>query len=206
MIQSLFFSVVAFGIAMVIFKIADIDAGEAGGIIAGALTQSATIGTATSAINGLAISAAAKSAMTSNVAIAYAVTYVFGTMGVVIFLKNIAPAILRVNLKDETKIMMESLNLDTSDSSSPLLSTLATRSFEILQLPKEKMTVAAFEKKFHDKIVLQQLFSQRKPVDFDAQTLLKKRTGSHRSRRQRGSMEAHQRGRQLQRSLRRCVS
>lgn len=173
-IQSLFFSVVAFGIAMVIFKIADIDAGEAGGIIAGALTQSATIGTATSAINGLAISAAAKSAMTSNVAIAYAVTYVFGTMGVVIFLKNIAPAILRVNLKDETKKMMESLNLDTSDSTSPLLSTLATRSFEILQLPQEKMTVAAFEKKFHDKIVLQQLFSQRKPVDFDAQTLLKK--------------------------------
>lgn len=112
--------------------------------------------------------------MTSNVAIAYAVTYVFGTMGVVIFLKNIAPAILRVNLKDETKKMMESLNLDTSDSTSPLLSTLATRSFEILQLPQEKMTVAAFEKKFHDKIVLQQLFSQRKPVDFDAQTLLKK--------------------------------
>lgn len=76
---------------MILFKLFKLNAGEAAGIIAGSLTQSATIGTATSAINGLNISAAAKATMTSNVAIAYAVTYVFGTMGVTIFLKNIAP-------------------------------------------------------------------------------------------------------------------
>ena len=66
---------------MILFKLFKLNAGEAAGIIAGSLTQSATIGTATSAINGLNISAAAKATMTSNVAIAYAVTYVFGTMG-----------------------------------------------------------------------------------------------------------------------------
>lgn len=174
-IQSVFFSVVGFGVAMILFKLFKLNAGEAAGIIAGALTQSATIGTATSAINGLNISAAAKATMTSNVAIAYAVTYVFGTMGVTIFLKNIAPMLLRVNLKDETKKMVESLNIVSNDSNvSPLLSNMATRSFQILQLPKENLTLSMFEKEFHNKIIVQQVFSKRKPLSFDSHTILKK--------------------------------
>lgn len=174
-VHSVFFSVVGFGVAMILFKLFKLNAGEAAGIIAGSLTQSATIGTATSAINGLNISAAAKATMTSNVAIAYAVTYVFGTMGVTIFLKNIAPVLLRVNLKDETKKMVESLDIGSDDRNvSPLLSNMSTRSFQILQIPKENLTISRFEKDFHNKVIVQQVFSKHKPQIFDSHTVLKK--------------------------------
>ena len=174
-VQSVFFSVVGFGVAIILFKLFKLNAGEAAGIIAGSLTQSATIGTATSAINGLNISAAAKATMTSNVAIAYAVTYVFGTMGVTIFLKNIAPVLLRVNLKDETKKMVESLDIGSDDRNvSPLLSNMSTRSFQILQTPKENLTISRFEKDFHNKVIVQQVFSKHKPQTFDSHTVLKK--------------------------------
>lgn len=163
-VQSVFFSVVGFGVAIILFKLFKLNAGEAAGIIAGSLTQSATIGTVTSAINGLNISAAAKATMTSNVAIAYAVTYVFGTMGGTIFLKNIAPVLLRVNLKDETKKMVESLDIGSDDRNvSPLLSNMSTRSFQILQIPKENLTISRFEKDFHNKVIVQQVFSKHKP-------------------------------------------
>ena len=165
-VQSVFFSVVGFGVAMILFKLFKLNAGEAAGIIAGSLTQSATIGTATSAINGLNISAAAKATMTSNVAIAY---------GVTIFLKNIAPVLLRVNLKDETKKMVESLDTGSDDHNvSPLLSNMSTRSFQILQIPKENLTISRFEKDFHNKVIVQQVFSKHKPQTFDSLTVLKK--------------------------------
>lgn len=172
-IQAVFFSGVAFTLAFGIFKALNINPGEAGGIIAGALTQSATIGTATSAISSLGISAAEKTVMTSNVAIAYAVTYVFGTMGVVIFLKNVAPIILRVNLKEETKKVVEELDF-TGDkgASSPLLSNLTVRSFKITNDLPANTTVKNFEKQYKEHVIVEQLFSAKKPKAFNENTLL----------------------------------
>ncbi len=86
-IHSVFFSVVAFIVAMICFKIFKVGPGEGAGIISGSLTQSAVIGTSASAINALDISSAEKTAMESRVAIAYAITYIFGTVGILIFLK-----------------------------------------------------------------------------------------------------------------------
>lgn len=114
-IQSVVFTVIAFAVAMGLFKVFHVQFGEAGGIIAGALTQSSCIGTANSAIEALHISQAAKTAAMSQVAIAYALTYVFGTVGVLIFLKNIAPAILRVNLREATKKYIEENHISNGD-------------------------------------------------------------------------------------------
>lgn len=59
-IQSIFFSITAFLMALGLFKVFRVDPGEGAGIIAGSLTQSATIGTAASAISTLNLSAAQK--------------------------------------------------------------------------------------------------------------------------------------------------
>lgn len=172
-VQSLFFSAVVFGLAFTIFKTFKIGPGEAGGILAGALTQSATIGTVTAAIANLNISAAAKATMSSDVAIAYALTYVFGMIGVVIFLKNIAPAILHVNLKDETKKAIEALDFteDNADQS-PLLNNIATRSFKVVALQKKKLTVKKFERQFHGEVVVQQIFSHGQHSTFADDSVL----------------------------------
>lgn len=126
-IQSVIFSVIAFVVSFALFKIFHVNFGEAGGIIAGSLTQSACIGTANSAIEALHISQAAKTAAMSQVAIAYALTYVFGTIGVLIFLKNIAPAIFHVNLREATKEYIETNHIKTDTKSVKISANIRVR-------------------------------------------------------------------------------
>lgn len=130
-IQSVTFSVIAFVVSFALFKIFHVNFGEAGGIIAGSLTQSAGIGTANSAIEALHISQAAKTAAMSQVAIAYALTYVFGTIGVLIFLKNIAPAIFHVNLREATKEYIETNHIKTDTKSVKISANIRVRAFRI---------------------------------------------------------------------------
>ena len=130
-IQSVIFSVIAFVVSFALFKIFHVNFGEAGGIIAGSLTQSACIGTANSAIEALHISQAAKTAAMSQVAIAYALTYVFGTIGVLIFLKNIAPALFHVNLREATKEYIETNHIKTDTKSVKISANIRVRAFRI---------------------------------------------------------------------------
>ncbi|UXE88957.1 aspartate-alanine antiporter [Limosilactobacillus reuteri] len=130
-IQSVIFSVITFVVSFALFKIFHVNFGEAGGIIAGSLTQSACIGTANSAIEALHISQAAKTAAMSQVAIAYALTYVFGTIGVLIFLKNIAPAIFHVNLREATKEYIETNHIKTDTKSVKISANIRVRAFRI---------------------------------------------------------------------------
>ena len=73
--------------------------GVAAGLVAGASTESATLGSATDAINQLAVSADEKKAMLDAMPVAYAITYLFGTAGVAWWLSKIGPKILGVDLR-----------------------------------------------------------------------------------------------------------
>lgn len=75
------------------------DAGFAAGLGAGALTDTAMMGTASSAMHELDISAAELDRLNSHMAIAYAITYIFGTVGLIIFVSSVAPLLLKINLK-----------------------------------------------------------------------------------------------------------
>ncbi|MGN1272397.1 MAG: aspartate-alanine antiporter [Lactobacillus sp.] len=130
-IQSVVFTAIAFVVAFALFKIFHVQFGEAGGIIAGALTQSACIGTANSAIEAMHISQAAKTAAMSQVAIAYALTYVFGTVGVLIFLKNIAPAILHSNLREATKKYIEENHISSGIEGVKISANIRVRAFKL---------------------------------------------------------------------------
>lgn len=160
-IDGCFFAVIAFIFALIIFKVFHVGRGEGAGIIAGALTQSAVIGTSSSSINSLGISHAAKILMNSKVAIAYAITYVFGTVGVVIFIKNIAPMILHVDLKEETKKVAEQLHYHGSSSENAYSSNpFEVRAYEVQ--PNSSIvnwTVKKFEHYFNDKLVVEKMFT-----------------------------------------------
>ncbi len=80
-------------------KMLGLDAGMAAGLGAGGLTQSAIIGTAGDAIGRLGLDAEKAKQLQSNVAIGYAVTYVFGTIGIIFVARDIAPRILGIDLK-----------------------------------------------------------------------------------------------------------
>src|SRR5437868_9076960 len=85
-------------------KLLGYDVGTAAGMLAGAFTESTVIGTASDAIGRLAtISDLEKTRLVNNIPIAYAVTYLIGTAGLVWFLPVIGPKLMRVNLKAEGK-------------------------------------------------------------------------------------------------------
>jgi putative transport protein len=91
--------------AFVASKLLGYDIGTAAGLLAGAFTESTVIGTAGDAINRLAIADAEKAALLNNIPVAYAVTYLVGTAGLVWFLPTIGPKLMGVNLRDEARKM-----------------------------------------------------------------------------------------------------
>jgi putative transport protein len=81
-----------------IVKMIGYDLGYAAGFYSGSQTLSAAMGLSTDAINRLGLAADQAKAMIDSIPIAYAVTYMFGTVGSAIVIAVLGPALLRINL------------------------------------------------------------------------------------------------------------
>lgn len=104
-VLAVFLAVSALVTVVVLAKAFHLDKGLAAGLAGGALTQSAIIGTAGDAISRLPLPADQIKTLQANVAIAYAVTYVFGSLGAIIVCVNILPRFMRADLRgDAVKI------------------------------------------------------------------------------------------------------
>ena len=97
--------------AIVVAKLLRLDSGLAAGLLSGALSQSAAMGTATDAINGLAIPEEQRALFVSHIAVADAVCYIFGYAGVILFVTQIAPALLKIDLRAEALRLEQSLGM-----------------------------------------------------------------------------------------------
>lgn len=83
---------------VVIAKLAGYDLGYAAGLYAGSQTISASMGLATDAINRLGMAADQTKALLDNMPVAYAVSYMFGTVGSAIVIALVGPKLLGINL------------------------------------------------------------------------------------------------------------
>ena len=81
-----------------IVKIAGYDLGYSAGFYSGSQTISAAMGLSTDAINRLGLAADDAKKLLDSMPIAYAVTYMFGTVGSAIVIALLGPALLRINL------------------------------------------------------------------------------------------------------------
>ena len=84
-------------------KLAGYDVGSAAGLYAGSQTISASMGLATDAINRLGLSPEETKKLLDAMPVAYAVTYIFGTIGSAIVLALIGPALLGIDLEAACK-------------------------------------------------------------------------------------------------------
>ncbi|MCX7287327.1 MAG: aspartate-alanine antiporter [Rhodobacterales bacterium] len=82
-------------------RLAGLDIGYAAGFYAGSQTTSAAIGVATDQINRLGLTAEQAKAYADAIPIAYAVTYIFGTIGSALILAQIGPRLIGVDLAKE---------------------------------------------------------------------------------------------------------
>ncbi len=96
-------------VAWVVARLFGYDAGTAAGLVAGALTESATIGTAMDAIARLDLSEAERTALSNNIPVAFAVTYLVGVTVAAWVLSQLAPRLLRVDLAAECRTLEEQM-------------------------------------------------------------------------------------------------
>jgi putative transport protein len=133
--------------AIVVGKVLGLDPGFAAGLMSGALSQSAAMGTATDAVNGLSLSEAQRTLYVSHIAVADAVCYIFGYAGVITFVTVLAPTLLGIDLRAEAVKLEQSLGMTRTR---PGLAS-AWRKFELRayrldgQSPLVGVTVAAAE-------------------------------------------------------------
>ena len=90
-------------VAYTVSRLFGYDAGTAAGVIAGALTESATIGTASDAITRLGLPAEDAAAMINRIPVAFAVTYLIGVVAAAWFLAQLAPRLMGINLEEECR-------------------------------------------------------------------------------------------------------
>ncbi|MEZ9198757.1 aspartate-alanine antiporter [Shewanella sp. 10N.286.54.B9] len=92
-------------------KFFDLDSGTAAGLAAGGLTQSAIIGTAGDAIAKLGgVTEEAKSLMQTNVAVGYAVTYIFGSLGPILMVSWLIPSVMKWDIREEALKLADKLS------------------------------------------------------------------------------------------------
>jgi putative transport protein len=108
--MAVFLAVTALVTVLVCAKLFGLNKGIAAGLAGGALTQSAIIGTAGDAIARLGLPAAETKALQGDVAVAYAVTYVFGSLGAIIVCVNILPKFMGQGLKEAAAEAEKSLS------------------------------------------------------------------------------------------------
>jgi putative transport protein len=77
--------------------------GFAAGLFAGSQTMSAAIGVATDAISDLGLGAAEAERMIAQIPVAYAVVYLWGTIGAGLILSVLGPKLLRIDLAEECR-------------------------------------------------------------------------------------------------------
>jgi putative transport protein len=85
-------------VPVVIAKMAGYDLGYISGLYSGSQTISAAMGLSTDAINQLGMDPAKSKALVDSMPVAYAVTYMFGTVGSAIVIAVVGPALFRINL------------------------------------------------------------------------------------------------------------
>jgi len=87
-----------------------LDRGMAAGLAAGGLTQSAILGTAGDALAKLGLSADVTKTMQTNVAVGYAVCYVFGSLGPIIMVTWFLPMLMKWDIRKQAILLAKALS------------------------------------------------------------------------------------------------
>ncbi len=123
------------GTAWLVATLFNFDVGTAAGLLAGGLTESATVGTAGDAIARLSLDPAVREQLVSNVAVAFAVTYLVGLITAVWVLSVLGPKLMRVDLAAECRQLEEQMGAVTAEPG--VLSAYARHAVRAYRVPTD---------------------------------------------------------------------
>jgi putative transport protein len=131
-------------------KILKYDCGTAAGLMAGAFTESTVIGTAGDTIARLDLPQDERDRLLNNIPVAYAVSYLVGTGFIVWFLSSLAPRMLKVNLKEESRKLEAEMAISEKheDGTESAYREWDLRAFRLADGPFVNRSVADLERSF----------------------------------------------------------
>ncbi|MCP1214109.1 aspartate-alanine antiporter [Acetobacter okinawensis] len=149
--------------------------GMAEGLLAGSQTISASIGLATDAINRSGLSAEHAQAELNAIPVAYAVTYLFGTVGTGWILAFLGPKLLRINLAQECERYERDMNIRPMDGgANTAWHSYIVRAYRLKTAGLiAGKTVEDAENSQETRIFLENLRRNGKIIPFDNTTLLR---------------------------------
>jgi aspartate-alanine antiporter len=161
-------------IAILLFAyLLQLDPGTAAGLGAGALTQTAMMGTASGALEGLGLTEDALKQQQANLAAGYAVTYICGYIFVLLFVPFVAPRLMGVNLKEEAA----KLEAELSGGASAKKSNLLYRKFQARAYRVAKAagwTVSKVQSEIGRRASIERILRDGVDVETSRETKLKK--------------------------------
>lgn len=143
------------------------DPGTSAGLFAGAATESAVLGTASDALQNSGLTAAEINQLEANLATAYSVTYIFGLVSIIVFVTQIAPLILRIDVKEEASKLMAKLGADDEEFE-PGLPPLVGRAFLAGSLGGS--TVGDFENSRGNVVAIERIQRGEQVIEAEADT------------------------------------
>ena len=155
-------------------KIAGFDVGLAAGLLAGSQTISASIGLATTAINSSGV--ADPEALLNQIPVAYAISYLFGTVGTGVILSVLGPKILNCDIVEECKKYEAQMSKGTpAGGMNTAWQQLQMRAYRVKEGGRAVgKTVSALESEnAASRLFVERLRRDGKIIDFDGNTVIK---------------------------------
>ncbi|KAA8732465.1 aspartate-alanine antiporter [Acinetobacter qingfengensis] len=171
-ILATFMAVIGLLTILLMAKLFHLDKGLAAGLAAGGMTQSAIIGTASDAIARLDLPLDEIHKLQSNVAVGYAVTYVFGSLGAIIVCVNILPKFMGKDIHDDAiKAQNQQLKGAFVLTSGQSLATpdIVGRIYQVEKINRQ--TVAQLET-FGQNITVERIKRKNRLIDITPDTII----------------------------------
>ncbi|MCK8074044.1 aspartate-alanine antiporter [Vibrio sp. 1CM23M] len=160
-------SLLCFAVTYAGAKMAGYDVGLAAGLWAGAQTISASIGLATDAINSSG--AANTQELLDQIPVAYAICYLFGTIGTGMILAYVGPKLLGVDLEEACKDYEQKMSEGTPEEGiARVWHRTESRTYEVQDNINNK-TVADFEAQHQEeRLFIEKIKRNGQMIEFDA--------------------------------------
>jgi putative transport protein len=137
----------ALGLTAGIVWLRRLNAGDAAGLLAGAMTGSAAFGAAGEAIGNMNTTEAQRQVLLENAAVSFAVCYLIGMVGVIVILTKVGPWIMRVDLARACKDLEEEMGSPERETIASPYTVFETRAYEVSESLQGR-TVADTEASF----------------------------------------------------------
>ncbi len=157
-VLAVFFALSALATVIACAKLFGLNKGLAAGLAAGALTQSGIVGTAGDAITRLGLPPGEVKYLQSQVAVAFAVTYIPGLLGGIVGCVNLVPRFMRRSLRDAASDIDKSANhyvMIGKDGRSASMPHLVGRAYRVGKAAG--FTIAEIETRHNDLVTVERV-------------------------------------------------